>query len=184
MAGKTSQKAKVIMNRLGLSFDQLLALRFAVNVAIATWILWTTLRYLKDTNPIWAIASMIAAADPQPTEAIKFFKARLTNVLVGCAIGLIFLLIGDTQQWMLPIALAVAVLVSSLIVRVKVMWRQAPITAAIIITASITSGTTRIGLENGLHKVGEVIFGCIIGLLVSLIMAKLWLIQKPEEVIE
>lgn len=181
MRSKITQKAKVLMDRLGLSFEQLLALRFSVNVAIATWILWTTLRYFKDTNPIWAIASMIAAADPQPTEAIKFFKARLTNVLVGCAIGLFFLLIGETQQWMLPIALAVAVLVSSLIVRVKIMWRQAPITAAVVITTSLTSGTTRIGLENGLHKVGEVILGCIVGLVISLIMAKVWLIQKSDE---
>jgi len=97
MARKSSKKAEALMKRLGLSFDHILALRFAVNVAIATWIVWTTLRLIQDTNPIWAIASMVAAADPQPGEARKMFRARLINVLVGCAVGLVFLLIGGAK---------------------------------------------------------------------------------------
>jgi len=185
MARKSSKKAEALMKRLGLSFDHILALRFAVNVAIATWIVWTTLRLIQDTNPIWAIASMVAAADPQPGEARKMFRARLINVLVGCAVGLVFLLIGGAKQWMLPIALGVTVLVSSFIVRVKTMWRQAPITAAVVIAASITHGaSTKVGLEYGVHKVGEVIFGCLVGLVVSLLMSKVWFIQPSPELLE
>ena len=185
MARKSSKKAEALMKRLGLSFDHILALRFAVNVAIATWIVWTTLRLIQDTNPIWAIASMVAAADPQPGEARKMFRARLINVLVGCAVGLVFLLIGGAKQWMLPIALGVTVLVSSFIVRVKTMWRQAPITAAVVIAASITHGASaKVGLEYGVHKVGEVIFGCLVGLVVSLLMSKVWFIQPSRELLE
>jgi len=185
MARKSSKKAEALMKRLGLSFDHILALRFAVNVAIATWIVWTTLRLIQDTNPIWAIASMVAAADPQPGEARKMFRARLINVLVGCAVGLVFLLIGGAKQWMLPIALGVTVLVSSFIVRVKTMWRQAPITAAVVIAASITHGASaKVGLEYGVHKVGEVIFGCLVGLVVSLLMSKVWFIQPSPELLE
>lgn len=180
MAQTLSHRADALRKRLGLSFDHILALRFAVNVAIATWIVWTTLRIIEDTNPIWAIASMVAASDPQPAEARKMFKARLINVLVGCAVGLVFLLIGGAKEWLLPIALGVTVLVSSYVVRIKTMWRQAPITAAVVIAASITHGASaRVGLEYGIHKVGEVIFGCLVGLLVSLAMSKLWLIQQP-----
>jgi len=185
MTRKSSKKAEALMKRLGLSFDHILALRFAVNVAIATWIVWTTLRLIQDTNPIWAIASMVAAADPQPGEARKMFRARLINVLVGCAVGLVFLLIGGAKQWMLPIALGVTVLVSSFIVRVKTMWRQAPITAAVVIAASITHGASaKVGLEYGVHKVGEVIFGCLVGLVVSLLMSKVWFIQPSPELLE
>lgn len=173
------------MKRLGLSFDHILALRFAVNVSIATWIVWTTLKLIGDTNPIWAIASMVAASDPQPAEARKMFRARLINVLVGCAVGLAFLLLGGPKQWMLPPALGVTVLVSSFVVRIKTMWRQAPITAAVVIAASINHGASaRVGLEYGLHKVGEVIFGCLVGLLVSLVMSKVWLIQPSRELID
>ncbi|MDI3321615.1 FUSC family protein [Pinibacter soli] len=183
MARRSSQRAEALMKRLGLSFDHILAMRFAVNVAIATWITWTTLRYLADTNPIWAIASMVAASDPQPTEARKMFRARLINVLVGCAVGLVFLLIGGAKEWLLPVALGTTVLVSSYVVRIKTMWRQAPITAAVVIAASITHGaSTRVGIEYGLHKVAEVIFGCLVGFLVSLAMSRVWFIQRtPEE---
>jgi uncharacterized membrane protein YccC len=173
----SSNKAEALMKRLGLSFDHILAMRFAVNVTIATTIVWFTLRYIDDTSPIWAIASMVAASDPQPIEARRMFRSRLINVLVGCAVGLLFLVIGGGKEWILPIALGVTVLVSSFIVRVKTMWRQAPITVAVVIAAGAVQNSTLAGLGKGLHKVGEVIFGCLVGLLVSLLMSKVWLIQ-------
>jgi len=49
--------------------------RFAINVFIATTIVWSTLKLLGDSNPIWAIASMVAASDPQPEEARRLFRA-------------------------------------------------------------------------------------------------------------
>ncbi|WP_024514249.1 hypothetical protein [Bradyrhizobium sp. Tv2a-2] len=45
--------------------DDLLGVRFAVNVAIGTTFLWILLRLVADTNPVWAIASMIAAGEPR-----------------------------------------------------------------------------------------------------------------------
>ena len=134
-----------------------------------------------DSNPIWAIASMVAASDPQPLEARRMFKARLVNVFVGCAVGLLFLLIGGARDWMLPLALAITVLLSSFVVKVKTMWRQAPITAAVVIAAGIVEGSTSRGVQQGFHKVGEVIFGCLIGVLVSWAMSKVWLLQIPNK---
>lgn len=65
------------------------------------------------------------------------------------------------------------------------MWRQAPITAAIVIAAGIASasskvGTTEatvlgVGMARGLHRVAEVFFGSIVGVLVSLLMSRVWL---------
>ncbi len=169
------------MKRLGLTPDQLLGIRFAVNVAIATTIVWWTLRLISDTNPIWAIASMVAASDPQPGEARRMFKARLTNVLVGCAVGLAFLIAGGVHEWMLPLALAVTVLISAFAVRIKTMWRQAPITTAVVIAAGVMQGSATAGISQGLHKVAEVIFGCLVGLSVSLAMSKVWILRLPEK---
>jgi len=39
-------------------------MRFAINVALATMIVWDTLQALGDSNPIWAIASMVASIRP------------------------------------------------------------------------------------------------------------------------
>ena len=178
-----SRRAEALLDRYGLSYEHLLGMRFAINAFIATTIVWFTLQALGVRNPIWAIASMMAAADPEPTEARRMFRCRILNVLVGCAVGFGTLMLGNSD-WMLPFAIAVAVLISSYLVRIKTMWRQAPITAAIVLAAGITQGTRAAGFESGLYKVGEVIFGCLVGLVVSWLMSKVWLVKPPVAEVE
>jgi uncharacterized membrane protein YccC len=173
--------AEALTERFGLSIAHLVGLRFAVNVALATTIVWNVLHAIGDKNPIWAIASMVAACDPQPDEARRMFKSRLVNVAVGSATGLVFLLVCGARSWILPLALAATVLVSSYVVRVQTMWRQAPITAAVVIAAAITSNSAALGIRQGLHKVAEVVFGCLVGVMVSQLMSKIWLIQPSIE---
>lgn len=105
------------------------------------------------------------------------FRSRLINVVVGCGMGLLFLLVNSSSPWMLPLALAITVLVSTWIIRVKTMWRQAPITAAIVIAAALTANSAALGVERGLKKVVEVLFGCLVGLLVSWFMSRFWLLE-------
>jgi len=174
-------QAEALMRRFSLTPEHLVGMRFAINVALATTIVWQVLHALDDRNPSWAIASMLAASDPQPAEARRMFRSRLINVAVGCASGLMFLAVGGSQEWILPLALATTVLVSSYVVRIKTMWRQAPITAALVIAAAATNGSTAFGLAQGLRKVAEVAFGCLVGVVVSLIMSKVWLIQPSIE---
>jgi uncharacterized membrane protein YccC len=154
--------------------DDLVGVRFALNVFIGTTALWLLLRLLADTNPIWAIASMIAASDPRLEQAVRTFRGRIINALLGCAVGLVFVLLGRGGEWQLPLALAVTVLLSSYVIRIPTMWRQAPITAAIVIAAGLTHHSELSGIEHGLHKVAEVILGCVMGLLVTWLMSKIW----------
>src|SRR5262249_51449121 len=158
----------------------LTGVRFAVNVFIGSALLWFLVQRLADTNPIWAIASMIAAADPNVEDAARMFRSRIINVLVGCAVGLLFLLVGGSSAWKLPLALAVTVLLSSYVVRIPTMWRQAPITTAIVIASSLTQHSRRSGVEHGLHKVAEVVFGCLVGLFVSYVMSRVWRLPGEE----
>jgi uncharacterized membrane protein YccC len=148
--------------------------RFAINVFIASQIVWYVLERFADTNPIWSIASMVAASEPQVTDAVRMFRSRLINVAIGCVVGLALLMVGQPGEWKLPLALAVAVFVSSYIIHIQTMWRQAPITAAIVIASGITEHSQLGGIEQGLHKVAEVVFGCFVGLLVSWSMSKIW----------
>ena len=154
--------------------DDLVGVRFAVNVFIGTTALWLLLRLAADTNPIWAIASMVAAADPQLKNAFRTFHGRIINALLGCAVGLAFIVLGRGGEWQLPFALAVTVLLSSYVIRVPAMWRQAPITAAIVIAAGLEHHSRLSGIEHGLHKVGEVILGCVMGLAVTWLMSRIW----------
>jgi uncharacterized membrane protein YccC len=158
-----------------------IGIRFALNVFIATTIVWYVLENIADTNPIWAIASMIAASDPQVTEAVRMFRSRIINVLVGCAVGLFFVILGGPTEWKLPLALAVTVLISSYVIHIPTMRRQAPITAAIVIAAGLTAHSEMSAVEHGLHKVAEVLFGCFVGVLVSWSMARIWPLAKRTE---
>ena len=108
------------------------------------------------------------------------FKARIINVLVGCAVGLVFMLIGGSRDWKLPLGLAVAVLISTYFVPIKTMWRQAPITAAIVIASGLEHHSKLTGIEHGLHKVAEVLLGCAMGLAVSWLMSKVWPLTPSE----
>jgi uncharacterized membrane protein YccC len=176
-----ARQAEALMRRFSLSLEHLIGIRFAINVALATTMVWHTLQAIGDRHPIWAIASMMAASDPQPDEARRMFKCRLINVAVGSAAGFIFLVVGGAEDWTLPIALAATVLFSSYVVRVKTMWRQAPITAAVVIASAIASNSSTVGVMKGLHKVAEVVFGSLVGIAVSLVMSRVWFIQPPAK---
>jgi uncharacterized membrane protein YccC len=159
-----------------------LGLHYAANVFLATIALWLILRRGADTNPIWAIASMIATSEPQLSESLHNFRARIVNTLLGCATGMLFLVVGGSSEWKLPLALAVTVLLSSYVIRIKTMHRTAPITAALIIAAGLEHHAKLSGVEIGLRRVGEVLLGCLVGLAVAWAMSKVW--RVPEAVKE
>lgn len=149
-------------------------IHYAVTIFIATAILWLLLQEWADLAPIWAISSMIASSDPNVDQAISTFRGRVLNAALGCAIGMIFLLAGGNNGWIMPIALAVTVLVTSYWVRIPVMWRQAPITAAIVIAGGVHHHSRLGGAEEGLKRVGEVMLGCVVGLTVTWLTSKIW----------
>src|SRR5262245_60777588 len=134
----------------------MLGVHYAVTIFIATSILWVLVRKIGDASPIWAISSMIAASDPRVATAVARFWGRIANAAVGCAIGLLVLVIGGSHEWKLPLALSATVLISMYVIRIPVMWRQAPITAAIVIAGGITRHSRMSGAEDGLKRVSEV----------------------------
>ena len=171
-------------NRLTNAFERAVkgdyvGIHFAANVFVAATLLWLILRLFANLNPIWAISSMIAASDPVVKQAVKTFRGRIVNSLVGCAVGLIVLVVGGTNEMKLPLAMAVAVLVSSYVVRQQVMFRQAPITAAIVIASGLEKHSKLTGVELGVRRVGEVLLGCLVGVLVTWAMSKLWPVPEP-----
>ena len=177
-----SEKAENLMKRLGLKFNQILAIRFAVNVGIGTIIVCVILYLMGKTSFDWAVISVITCSDPQPKEARKMVKGRLINVIVGCAVGLIFILIGEAKNWMLPVAVSTAVLISSLLIRIKEMWLQAPITAAIVISSALGASSNITGMYSGIRRVEDVLIGSCVGFLISWIMSKFWFIKyQPDE---
>ena len=151
-----------------------IAWRFAANVFIGSTFVWVVLREFEGVSPIWAIAAMVASTDPQMDVATRMIRSRIVNVFVGVLVGLAFMLVGGSREWTLPIALVATVLISSYVVRIPTMWRQAPITAALVIASGLSQQSTSAGIEVALLKVAEVIFGCVVGFVVSWMVSRLW----------
>ncbi|MGC2108272.1 MAG: FUSC family protein [Candidatus Korobacteraceae bacterium] len=152
---------------------------YAVSIFIATAVLWVCVHELAEANPIWAISSMVATSDPLMKTALLTFRSRLINTLAGCAVGLLFIAIGGTRVLTLPLAMAVAVLLSTYVVRIPTMWRQGPITAAFVIAAGLEHHSRLKGLQAGMHRVSEVIFGCIVGLVAAWLVSVVWPLPDP-----
>jgi uncharacterized membrane protein YccC len=156
-----------------------IAWRFTANVFVGTTIVWLVIRAFEDVSPIWAIAAMVASTDPQMDKARRMIRSRVINVLVGAAVGLAFMVLSGARPWALPIALAATVLISSYLVRIPTMWRQAPITAALVIASGLSQQSVSAGMKVGLLKVAEVIFGCAVGVGISWVVSSLW--PLPDE---
>ena len=153
--------------------DELRGVRYAANVFVATTVLWIVVKVYGDSNPIWAISAMVATSDPQLKQSLATFRGRLINTLVGCAIGLLVIAVGRTE-WELPTALALSVLVSAYLVQVQTMWRQAPITAAIVVAGSMQQHDKLGALQHATVRVGEVLFGCVVGIASAWLLSKFW----------
>ena len=151
----------------------LTGVHYAVSMFVATTVLWILVKEIGDANPIWAISSMVATSDPNVKQAFSTFRGRILNTLLGCAMGLLFVWLGRTE-WQLPFAMAVTVIVSSYLVRIPAMWRQAPITAAIVIAGGLQHHDKMAAMEQGLHRVAEVLLGCFVGIVVAWVLAQLW----------
>ena len=89
-------------------------LHLALNVFVATALLWIVIRKWAGLNPIWAISAMLASSDPHVRVAAKHVRSRLINAVLGCVVGLVFLLLagafGASGDWKLPLALATTAL--------------------------------------------------------------------------
>lgn len=147
---------------------------YAVSIFIATAVLWLLVQKLAEASAIWAISSMVATSDPSMKQAVLTFRSRIINTLVGCAIGLLFIGIGGMKLLTLPLAMAVTVLLSSYVVRIQTMWRQAPISAAFVIAAGMAHHSRKPGLAAGVDRMAEVLVGCIVGLMIAWLISVVW----------
>ena len=159
--------------------DDFLGIRYAAIVFVAATVLWLILSLGANTTPVWAISSMVAVIDPHLKAALATFRGRIANTLLGCSIGLIFLMVGSETEWKLPMALAATVLLSSYLLHVESSWRIAPTTAAFVVATELTHHSTAGAVSAGLKRTAEVILGCLIGLLVSWLFARLWPMHEP-----
>ena len=156
-----------------LLHDDMRGIHYAVSIFVATTLLWILMNRILGMSAIWAVSSMVATSDPQVKEALSTFRGRIINTALGCAVGLLAVAIGHTD-WRLPFSMALTVLLSTYVIRIQAMWRQAPITAAIVIAGSLEHHDKSAAMHQGLMRVEQVIIGCLVGILVAWVMSRVW----------
>ena len=50
-----------------------------------------------------------------------------------------------------------------------------------MIAAGLAGASTTAGVQRGLHRVAEVLFGSLVGMLVSWLMSRVWLVRGPKD---
>jgi hypothetical protein len=58
------------------------------------------------------------------------------------------------------------------------MWRQAPITTANVMAGGLQHHDKLTGMELGLRRDREVMFGCIVGIVVAWLLSKVWPLRE------
>lgn len=155
-------------------------LHYALRIFVGATLSWFLLRWFGVADPLWAIISLVVVTEPNIDAAWLAFKSRTLNTAIGCTTGLIFLLVAGPESWVLPTALAVTVLICTYLAEVPMSWRIAPVTAALVIAPGVLEHSRSGGVDVALRRVGEVILGSAMALLVSWIMAKIWLPRRVK----
>src|SRR5262245_65896952 len=86
-----------------------MGLHYAVRICIGTTAVWLLLRSVGDADAIWAVISVIVATEPQLQTAVFAFMSRIVNTVLGCTIGLTFLLVAGPGVWVWAMGVSVSV---------------------------------------------------------------------------
>jgi uncharacterized membrane protein YccC len=164
-----------------LIHHDVMGLHCAVRILIGTTAVWLPLRSVGDAEAIWAVISVIVVTEPQMQTAWLTLGSRIVNTLIGCTIGLMFLLLVGPEIWVLPLAVTATVLVCTDVVRLSPSWRLAPATAALVIAPGVVEQSRISGAEVALHRAGEVLLGCAVAFLVTWCMSKIWAPPVAQE---
>ena len=140
--------------RFRLAVHDTTGLHYAVRICVGTALLWFLLRWAGDINPIWAVISLIVVIEPRVPNAWLSFLSRTVNTVIGCVVGLLFLLSPGPESWVLAGAATTAVLVCTYVIRTPLSWRIAPITAVLVIASAETAPAPWGGLGVGVPQRG------------------------------
>ena len=161
--------------------QDVMGFHYAVRIFVGTTAVWLLLRFVGDADPVWAVISVIVVTEPQMQTAWLTLGSRIVNTLIGCTIGLMFLLLVGPEIWVLPLAVTATVLVCTYVVRLSSSWRLAPATAALIIASAVVEQSRIGGTKIALLRAGEVVLGCATAFLVTWCMSKIWAPPVPQE---
>ncbi len=150
---------------------------YAVRIFLGTALVLLMGR-LAGFDPLWAVITVIVVTEPWLKSAWLAFVSRCLNTLIGCGTGLVFLLLVGPEQWLLPPAVALTVLLCTYL-RIPLSWRIGPVTTALVLASGVGAHSVAPGLQTALLRTGQVLLGSAVALLVTYCLGLVWAHKDP-----
>ena len=136
-------------------------------------ICWYGLTALGMPHPIWSVITVMIVSDPDLTTTRTLVAARIINTLVGCAVGLLAMLLFGYSPLVSLAAAAVTVLLITAIKDYPTNWRLAPVTVVILMDAGRLAANHRDQITYALLRAGEITIGCCVALFLAMLYTRL-----------
>ncbi|HEU5047907.1 MAG TPA: FUSC family protein [Rickettsiales bacterium] len=159
------------MSRLSFALTSKSVL-YSVNILLGSIICWYSLSWLGMQDPIWSIITVILVSDPDLSTAITLARMRVINTIVGCAVGLITLLIFGYNPLVSFFAASLIVFVITCIEGYPANWRLTPVTVIIVMAASRDAVTYHDEIYYAVARAGEIVAGCLVSLSIAITQVK------------
>lgn len=145
-------------------------LSYALRILLGCIIVWITLSCFNDSRKVWALISVIVVSEPDYQAIRNASISRVINTIVGCLLGLLFVYAFGIHVWSLMAGITVAVVLATSFNKYPSSWKLAPVTVIIVMMpALVENATVKDAMTVALLRTGEVLFGCFVAFLLSLL---------------
>jgi uncharacterized membrane protein YccC len=143
--------------------------QYAIRILIGSSVAWLVLYSVGHHDPLWAMISVVMVSEPELPSAVVAFRWRVTNTVVGCGVGVLFLWIAGPSVWSILIAIVTCVLICVWVIDAPTGWRIGPISTLIVMTPVLQNGQ-HTGMEEALLRTSAVLAGSAIAVIVAWIL--------------
>lgn len=158
-----------------------LGLHYAVRIFLGTAFLWLILGPQRNTQPLWAVISMIFVTEPLLKNALETFRYRLTNTGLGCLIGLICLGLVGPHDWLLPLGVMATAFAATFLPQSSTSWRTAPIAATIVLASGLTTHSKMFSVHIAVQRAFEVFLGGVTAICITWLLSRIWMPEESPE---
>lgn len=141
--------------------------QYAIRILIGSTVAWLALHSIGHHDPLWAMISVVMVSEPELHSAVLAFRWRVTNTVVGCAVGVLFLWGAGASIWAILFAMVACVLICTWVMNAPTGWRIGPISTAIVMMPGVLQHNQHIGIEEALLRTVAVLAGSAIAVIVA-----------------
>jgi uncharacterized membrane protein YccC len=154
--------------------------QYAIRILVGSAVAWIALYSVGHHDPLWAIISVVMVSEPELHSAVLAFRWRVTNTLVGCSIGVLFLWAAGPQIWSILLAMVACVLISTWVMDAPTGWRIGPISTAIVMMPGVLQHNEHKGMEEALLRTSAVLAGSAIAVIIAWLLDVVFPKLKPR----